>query len=135
RDAGDLAVEPAQARVDLGRIRALVQAPLAAELELEVLDDFRAVKRGAVDADLVERLVEEPPGRPDERQALDILAIAGLLADQHDRSVIGARAEHGLRRWLPERTGSAAPRGAAERLDALGVRSRCALGDPGCHGL
>src|SRR5690349_15641498 len=68
-DRFDLAVQPADAGRDLGRARALVQPPLAAELELEVLDDVGDVKRLAVDADGFERFVEQASRGPDERKA------------------------------------------------------------------
>src|SRR3712207_8598645 len=38
----------------------------------------------AVDAGLGQRLVQQPPGRADERLALAVLLVTGLLADEHD---------------------------------------------------
>ena len=56
---------------------------LAARLPLEVLDDVRDVSARPVDAGLVERLVEQPTGRTDERAAFAVLAVTGLFADEH----------------------------------------------------
>ena len=46
--------------------------------------------------------VEHLAGRADERAAGEILLVARLLADEHDRGVERAFAEHGLRRALVE---------------------------------
>jgi hypothetical protein len=59
-----------------------------------------------IDASRLERVVQKTPGRTDERQPLPILVIARLLADQQEPRVRRARAEHGLRRPLPQRTGA-----------------------------
>jgi hypothetical protein len=60
-----------------------------------------------VDARLLERLVEHASGRPDEWLPFPILAIAGLLADEHDLGVFGALAEHGLGAGLVQVAGAA----------------------------
>ena len=90
-------------RLDLAGVRLLVDAPLAARLEFEMLDRVGDVDAGAVDAGLGKRAVEQLAGRADERPAGEILLIAGLLADEHERRVARALAEHGLGRGLPER--------------------------------
>src|SRR5205085_2463985 len=59
------------------------------------------------------RLVEQPPRRADERTSLDVLAVAGLLADQHDARLRGASAEHALGRVLPKPAAAAAVDGGA----------------------
>jgi hypothetical protein len=46
-----------------------------------MLDDVGDEDPLSIDARRLERLVEDPPGRPDEDVALEILAIAGLLTD------------------------------------------------------
>src|SRR6185503_20316055 len=106
----ELALEPLMARVDLALRRGLVQAPLAAQLPLEVLHGVGDVKVLALDASGLERAVEQPAGRPDEGQALLVFLVAGLLADQHDPGVRVARAKYrlggiGPQRAIPARSG------------------------------
>src|ERR1700759_2103698 len=55
--------------------------------ELEVLDGVGLIRQLRIDARIAERTREQPPGRADERQPLDILTIPGLLTPQHDRSI------------------------------------------------
>ena len=54
----------------------LVDAPLAARLELEVLHSVGDVDRATVDARLLHCAVEELPGRPDERFAYQVFLVA-----------------------------------------------------------
>ena len=75
-----------------------------------MLDDVGHVDLVAVDAGVGERLVEELPGRPDERAARLVLLVAGLLADEHRLRARGALAEDDLRPGLPELAGLAAGR-------------------------
>ena len=77
-------------------------------LPLEVLDHVRHVGRLAVDARLQERLVQEPAGRADERASLEILSVAGLLADEHHRRPARALAEDRLRSRQVQRAGGTA---------------------------
>jgi hypothetical protein len=82
--------------VDLLGVGLLVQAQAAAALELEVLDDVGHIRQLAVDAGLLQGLVEHAPGGADERAPLPVLAVARLLPDQHHLGPGGALAEHGL---------------------------------------
>jgi hypothetical protein len=82
-DDPQLCEQPRQARVDLRLLRRLVDAALAALLELEVLDHVGDVDVGASDADPLERLVELAARGADEHSAGAILAIAGHLAHHH----------------------------------------------------
>ena len=66
-------------------------------LPLEVLDRVGDVDLVAVDAGGGERLVEQAPRGADERMALFVLLVAGLLADEHDARVTRPLAEDGLR--------------------------------------
>src|ERR687887_611324 len=100
RDDVELRVEPGPARGHLAPVRLLVDAPLAARLPLEVLDDVRDVGLPPVDPRLLERLVEDPAGRADERLPRLVLLVAGLLADEHHVRRPRALAEHCLRRVL-----------------------------------
>src|SRR4051795_10800668 len=54
-DQRDLGFQPRPARGDLGAVRLGVDSPLAARLELEMLDDVGHVDEFAIDASLFER--------------------------------------------------------------------------------
>ena len=92
----DLGLEPAAACMDLECVWLRVKAAFAAWLPLEVLHRVREVDLLARDLCLVERLVEEHARWADERTADEILAIPGLLADEHHRSRGRAFAEDDL---------------------------------------
>jgi hypothetical protein len=94
-----------------------VDAALALRPELEVLDGVRDVRRRPVDAGRLERLVEQPAGRPDERPARPVLLVAGLLADEHDPASAGPAPGHRLRRRLPQRAAAAAVHRRGERRE------------------
>src|SRR5207249_20977 len=79
----DLRIEPRATRSDLARARFLVNPPFAARLPLEVLDDVGDPDRGAIDAGLGERPIEQLAGRADKRMPGEILLVARLFADQH----------------------------------------------------
>ena len=59
---------------------------LAPRLVAEVLDRVGDVDVVAGDAGPLEAPVEHRAGGADERVALDVLAVAGLLADEHQRA-------------------------------------------------
>jgi hypothetical protein len=59
-----------------------VDAALPAGFPLEVLHGVRDVGVVAVDAAVAQRAVEDMPGGTDERVALLVLLVPGLLADQ-----------------------------------------------------
>jgi hypothetical protein len=107
RDHGELGVQPRPAGVDVDSVRALVDAPPAAKLVVEMLDHVGDEHLGTLDPSPLETLVQHAPGRPDEGVALDVLAVAGLLADQHQAGVTGALAEDRLRGPLPQLAGAA----------------------------
>jgi hypothetical protein len=100
-DEGQLGLDPRQARPNLDAVRALVQPALAGRPPLEVLDDVRHEGLLAVDARILECPIEQRARRPHERLAVEVLAVAGLLADEHQASRHRARAEHRLRRANP----------------------------------
>jgi len=85
-----------------------VDAPSAAQLELEMLDGIGDVDLAPIDAQLREGPLEELPGRADERAAAQIFLVAGLLADEHEAGPRGAFAGHRLRRLFAERAVAAA---------------------------
>jgi len=103
----ELAFEPLMTRADLQLVRLLVDPPLAAQLELEVLDRVRDIRRLAVDGCIGQSTVEELAGRSDERLAGAIFLVAGLLADQQDAGPLATHPEHGLRCVFPERASAA----------------------------
>src|SRR4051812_4512753 len=117
----NLGVEPWPAGGDLAPVRLLVDSSLALRLPLEVLDDVGDVDLRAVDPSLLEGAVEQLAGRADERTALEILLVAGLLPDEDDVRVRGPLAEHGLRAGLPERASLATRGGLPQLLQARPV--------------
>jgi hypothetical protein len=66
----------------------------------------------------LEALVEDRAGRPDKWVAQAVLAIAGLLADEHQRSGHGALAHHRLGGPLPQVARSALLNRGAKARDA-----------------
>src|SRR5436305_4679452 len=122
-DLPELLPQPRVARVDLEALRRGVHAPLAALLELEVLDRVGDVDVGAVDPNGLEAAVELAPGGPDERPPLPVLAIARLLADHHDAGLLQALAEDGLRRVAPEVAAAAARRCFPEVVEIAPLRA------------
>ena len=103
RTSAEFRLDPRQTGFDLLAVRALVEAALASGrgAPLEMLHDVGDEDRLAVDPGLREGLVEKSPGRPDERLALEILVIAGLLADEHPASGDRTHSEDGLGRVGP----------------------------------
>src|SRR5947209_3797020 len=65
-DEVELFVQPPAARLNLVVIRLLMDAPLAARLELEVLHGIRDVDARAIDAGFGKRALEHLPGRTHE---------------------------------------------------------------------
>src|SRR3546814_14990892 len=84
---------PPAARLDLAGTGLRMEVPLAGLRELEVLGRGGYLDLAAFDSGLVERAIEHPPRRADEGATGQILLIARLLADQHDRGADGAFAE------------------------------------------
>ena len=74
-----------------------------------MLDGIGEVGDALVEPCLAHRLAQELTGRADERLAREVFLIARLLADQHDRRVGGAGAEHGLSGVPPQRAAAAGP--------------------------
>jgi hypothetical protein len=74
-------VKPRATRLDFAANRALVHAPLAARLPLEVFYCVRHVGAGSIDSGRSEAVVEHPTGGAHERSPRDVLFVAGLLAD------------------------------------------------------
>jgi hypothetical protein len=103
-DGPQLRVEPWDARLDLRIVRLPVDSLCggAAPLPLEVLDRVGDVDLRAVDSGLLQRLIEEPAGGPDEGPACAILGVARLLTDEDHVRAGGALAENRLSADLPQ---------------------------------
>jgi hypothetical protein len=108
-----------------------VDPPLSTRLPLEVFDRIRDVGLGAVDAGLLERLVEDLPGRADEGLALAVLLVAWLLTDHHHVRLARALAKDRLRRFRIERAATACLNRLAEGLqrEVVGEIGGSAHGD------
>jgi hypothetical protein len=85
----------------------LMDAPLPALSETEVLDHVADIRVATVDARPIECLVEHPAGRPDERVTLAILAVARLLADEHQPRPGTSLSHHRLGGVLVQLAGAA----------------------------
>src|SRR5437764_4184204 len=72
---GELGLEPRPAGRLLGPARLRVDPPLASGLPLEVLDHVRDIRLVSRDPGSLERLVEQPARRADERAALPVLLV------------------------------------------------------------
>src|SRR5262249_46832800 len=76
----------------------------------EVLDGVGDVDVVPVDAGGVEGPVEHAPGRADERPPGQVLTVARLFPDEHQRGRYPALAEHGLGRVAIQVAGRASAR-------------------------
>src|SRR4029077_19448412 len=110
--------QPHAAGLLLRRVGAFVQPELPPQLVLEMLHRVGQVKRTAFELRFLECPIEQTTRRTDERQTLDVLLHAWLLADQHDARVVCPRAEHGLCGVLPQSAGTTLARLAPERREA-----------------
>src|SRR3546814_13587621 len=77
---------------------------------LEMLYGVGDVGAPAVDPRLLQRIVEQLPGRPDKGAPGQILLIAGLFPDEHKRGVDRPFSEHRLGRVAVERAACATHR-------------------------
>ena len=113
----DLCAEPGPARLDVAHLGRLVDPALTALLEPEVLDGVRHVHRRPVDAGLVHRLLQQSAGRTDERDALAVLDVAGLLSHQHHPCLWAAAGEDSLGCWAVQLAALAVHRRLSQSLD------------------
>ena len=111
-----LMLDPPAAGADLAGVGLVVDLALAALDKLEVLDGVGDVDLSAVNPGLFERCIEDRAGGTDERPPGDILLVARLLADEHDRGVERAFAEHRLGRIFVKVAADAFARVLEQRL-------------------
>jgi hypothetical protein len=115
----DLGDEPGPAGDDLTATRLLVYPAFAALAgELEVFDGVGLIRQPRIDVGVAERTRQQPSGRPDKRQPLDVLAVAGLLTHQHDRRIRMTMPENRLRGVLVERAPATAARGGCQGIQS-----------------
>ena len=127
-DGVDLRRQPALATLCFALGRGLVQAPLAAPFVLEVLDGIGQVQAFERPAEFSQRAAQQHARRADERAARQVFAVAGLLADQHQRGTGRAFAPHRLRRLRGEGAVLARRGLALQRFEARRRRaSACGL--------
>src|SRR5690606_13685033 len=118
-DARQFALQPQAARALFAGVGTLVQPGLAAALELEMLDGIGDVEPTPLDAQFLERAVEEFARGTDERTAAQVLRLAGLFADDQYARVGRAFAEDRTGGGLPQGTALATHGGIAQRLQAV----------------
>src|SRR5207237_10487912 len=112
----DLRLQPRPARTDLAGVWLLMQPSLAAAGPAEMLDGVGHVDPATIDARLFQAFLQQPAGGADEGLALEVLLVAGLLADQHELRALTALAEDGLGGVGPQ---LAAPAGQGRLLQLL----------------
>src|SRR5260370_39105062 len=110
----ELGVKPWAARDNFCFRRFLVNAPLAALFEFEVLDGIGDVNIRPVDACLFERAGQQTAGGSDKRLPGKIFLIARLLAYHHDAGTRRAFTENRLSGVAVEFTAFAFLRGLAQ---------------------
>src|SRR5471032_436311 len=106
--------------------RGLVQTPLATRFPLEMLDRVGHIHLAAVHAGFIERSIKQGTGGPDKRLALQVLLIAGLFANEHQRRMLWTRPWDSLRGRLPQDA-------AAALIEVLRLLVRTNAYGPGRH--
>src|SRR5262249_59755234 len=118
-DRVELRLEPRPASPHLALPRLLVDPPLAALLEREVLHRVRHVDARPVEPGLGERVVEHAARRPDEGPPLPVLVVPRLLPYHDDAGRGVALAEDGLRGPEVERAALAPLRGPRQAREVF----------------
>ena len=116
-DRSQLSLEPLIAGRDFHLVRLLVNAPLAARFELEMLHCIRDVSELTVDSGFLERAIEHTTRRSDERLAREVFLIARLFADEKDLGALRAGTEHRLCRVPPQGAVAAALYRDTQRIE------------------
>jgi len=101
---GNFRFQPGTARLNFRLARPFVNAPLSVLVAspVEVLYHVGYIDPVSVDSGCRERLIENSSCGPNERMASQIFFVAGLLADEHHRSVRSTFSEYGLSSPGPE---------------------------------
>src|SRR5215467_6002712 len=94
---GKFGVQPRTARADFHGIWFFMNAPFAARLPLEVLDDIRDVDFLPVHPGCRKGLIQQSARRPYKRPAFAVLAVARLLADHDHPRMLWPFTKHRLR--------------------------------------
>ena len=133
-EQSEFGVEPRSAGGDFGAVWFFVDAAFAARLPFEMFDGVGDVGFVAVDAGLFERGVEQFSCWADERLALAVFLIAGLLSDKDDSWFARAVSEDGLRGAFVEVAGFASFGASAGVVDGFGDGQRRRGGRRGIFG-
>ena len=104
---GALEFEPDFAALDFVIVGTFMQTLLAKHLMLEVLHGVGDEGLRPRDAGVLQRLIEEPAGRPDKWPTGEVFLVARLFTDQHERSVARPLAGHRLSGIAIKRTARA----------------------------
>lgn len=88
--------EPRLAGSQLSAVRLLVNSPLAAFFEFEMLHGVGDIDGKAIDTGFDQRAIEEAAGGSDKWMALAVFLITGLFTNEHDGSRTLAFAEDSL---------------------------------------
>ena len=123
-DRSEFALIPLAASLDLRSTRFLVQTDFSARHEFEMLDRIGDIDLVTVDPGFFQRPVEHLSGGPYERLAGEVLLVAGLFSNEHDRCMGRSFAEHGLRRVLPQGAGAAVCGFRAQSRKSFGLDGR-----------
>ena len=123
-DDGKFRFEPGPTRGNLECVWFFVYAPFAARLPFEMFDNIGDVSLFAIDAGVLQRLIEQTTGWSDEGFARQIFFVARLFADkQHDRPP-SAFAENGLCSAFPKIATFAISRRQAQRRQSYFRRKK-----------
>src|SRR5438270_9246559 len=99
-----------------------MDAALAARLPFDMLHRVRDVNFLPFDAGFFEGAIKDFSSRAHKWFSGDILLVAGLLTEKHERRVLASFAEDGLRGVFVERTSCATPRCFRDRSQTGGIR-------------
>jgi len=91
-----------------------MDAAFPARFPFEMLHRVCDINRVAIDPRFFEGAIQDLAGRSDKGFAAQVLLVARLFAEEHDRGAFLAFAENGLGGVFVERTSGAAGRGFAQ---------------------
>ncbi len=100
---------------------------LATRLPFEMLHRVGDINIVTIDPGFAESAVEKLSRRADEQLPSEILLIARLLAQKHDRRALRTFTKHGLRSELVQMTGGATSRRGRNFGQVVGLRHRSGM--------